>query len=481
MLAIVLLAVLVVSYIVLRRLRKKNHKPKYIPTSYLKQKWQHWSPGNTYSHMPGMPGREQLHDRLRELSTTDTAYEPTRNATEDTAATTAAAAGVDRNTSIRSVMTLPPYSQAPKESEQVIGREGERAGMDTVVEFPETADEEEVRREEQMGSLYQIRLTRRQEIAERERHRRERREARANHDWDRLEQLRLESRARAEAANLGALADGSTTNLSAAAMLAEHQSRGRERRISSVAYAAVGHVRHDGTRLRAKSNESERGGLLDGAEPMGERQGRGHGRAASGNSSIFSILPPPHTRGRSTSSVLSISSTASDLENGQAVHHTPPSTRDGRTRSSGESNPRGTGTSESSPTAIRFTPEASTGSDDIGDSQIPAPVEGVVSAGTEPPNYDQLEWGEAPAYESPVQDRGQAPIHSLDTQIAARRKPVPASSASGSRGDGTPTRIASMAPKLPRIETLPSISVEGATEPNTPVSPGNRHDQHPPE
>ena len=72
----------------------------------------------------------------------------------------------DRNTSVRSVMTLPAYSQAPKETEQVIGREGERAGMDTVVEFPEDPAEEEARREEEMESLYQIRQARRQEVAE---------------------------------------------------------------------------------------------------------------------------------------------------------------------------------------------------------------------------------------------------------------------------------------------------------------------------
>ncbi|KAJ9627137.1 hypothetical protein H2203_003598 [Taxawa tesnikishii (nom. ined.)] len=86
--------------------------------------------------------------------------------------------GVDRHTSVRSVMTLPSYSATPRAGEGVLGREGERAGMDTVVEFPETNDQEEARREEEMESLYQIRLRRREEAAERDERRRLRREAR---------------------------------------------------------------------------------------------------------------------------------------------------------------------------------------------------------------------------------------------------------------------------------------------------------------
>ncbi|KAF2785605.1 hypothetical protein K505DRAFT_6412, partial [Melanomma pulvis-pyrius CBS 109.77] len=92
------------------------------------------------------------------------------------------AAGVDRNTSVRSVMTLPAYSPAARENEQILGREGERGGIDTVLEFPETNDDEEQRREGEMESLYQIRLARRREAAEREERRQARREARARGD-----------------------------------------------------------------------------------------------------------------------------------------------------------------------------------------------------------------------------------------------------------------------------------------------------------
>lgn len=191
---------------------------------------------------------------------------PGVNTNEDTSYQGAgpSVAGVDRNTSIRSVMTLPAYSPTPKPTEQVIGREGERGGMDVVVEFPETADEEEARREEQMESLYQIRVARRREQEEREERRRQRREARERGDTARLEQLQRERRERLRSQQD---VNGSYTP-SAALLIAEHQSRGRERRVSSVSYAEVGHVRHDGTRLRATSQDSDSRPLLDGAAAM---------------------------------------------------------------------------------------------------------------------------------------------------------------------------------------------------------------------
>jgi hypothetical protein len=419
------------------------------------------------------------------LSTTTTSYEPANNDAAETAAaaTAAAAPGIDRNTSVRSVMTLPAYSQVPKETEQVIGREGERAGMDTVVEFPEDPAEEEARREEEMESLYQIRQARRQEVAERERRRQERRDARARGDWARLEELTQESRARAEAARLGSTsANASSTNVSAATLLAEHQSRGRERRVSAVTYASLGHVRHDGTRLRANSDESERGALLSGAAPMGESEQPGHRRTDSGGSSLMSTLPRPHFRDRSTSSVLSVSTTASDLENRSAARPTPPPTRDGATsvqepRNSEGSDPAGTGTSDSSPTAPRFTPEASTGSDDVGESYIPAPV------GSEPPRYEQLEWGDAPAYESPVSpindDDHRATSPNLDPFIRRQSAPSPTVEQPASQQSCGLARVPSTAPRLPVFVSLPRINVEGATEPNTPASTtGQWHDVH---
>lgn len=366
------------------------------------------------------------------------------------------------------MMTLPAYSAAPKGSEQVIGREGERAGMDTVVEFPETLTESESRREDEMESLYQIRLQRRREVQEQQERRQERRDARMAGDSERLEQLRAESILRAELEN-----NGSNTELSARAMLAEHQSRGRERRVSSVSYADVGHVRHDGSRVRANSQESERGGLLDGAAPMGE--GRSHHRAGSASSSLFSVIPRPRTRDRSTSS-LSVSTNASDADVPPQL--TPASLNEagpaGRTSATGHRRSPlsatfsvGADTSSSSPTNHRFTPQESSGSDDIGDAHIPPPL-GHPDPTTQPPLYSEEGFEDAPAYQSPVDERRENLIARLTgTQAGSEAGP-------SSGGGNVPRRVPSKAPKLPMINTLPSINVESATEPSTPASPVRR-------
>ena len=366
-------------------------------------------------------------------------------------------------------MTLPPYSVQPKETEQILGREGERAGMDTVVEFPETNTEEESRREDQMESLYQIRLQRRNEIAERERHRQERRDARARGDWARLEELRIESQQRANAANEALLA-GSRENLSAAQMLAEHQSRGRDRRVSSVSYAQLGHVRHDGTRLRANSNDSERGGLLDGAAPMGSELY--HQRNTSDASSLFTMpVPIPHGRGRSTSSALSISTTASDHDR-YNDRVTPPSTRDGRSQAGVGSDRPTTGnsgtTTESSPTTRRLTPEESSGSDHA-EGQASEPG----SAATLPPNYDHLDWGEAPGYTPPVM--GRAPSNAV--RAPTRQEQEAQSSSIPTRTDTQSSqrsqrpaaeRVRTNPPMLAPVTTLPEINIEEASPATTP-------------
>jgi hypothetical protein len=364
----------------------------------------------------------------------------------------------------------------------VIGREGERAGMDTVVEFPEDPAEQEARREEEMESLYQIRQLRRQEIAEREQRRQERREARARGDWARLEELTQESRARAERARLGATAvNASSTSVSAASLLAEHQSRGRDRRVSAVSYASLGKVRHDGTRVRANSEESERGALLSSAAPMGEGGGgRGRNRADSGASSLFITLPRPHFRDRSTSSVLSFSTTASDLEHQSLARVTPPPSRDGvpsirEPRSTHGGDAAGTGTSNSSPTAPRFSTEASAASGDAGDSHSRAPTN------PELPTYEQLEWGNAPAYEPPVSPISESDhAASSNSHHLARQPPAmsPIAEQPGSQREAALARLPSITLRPSTLGILPHINVEDATEPNTPATPAreNMHD-----
>jgi hypothetical protein len=178
-------------------------------------------------------------------------------------------------------MTLPAYRPNPREDERVLGREGERGGIDMVVEFPETAEEEEARREEEMEALYQVRLARRAEIAERQERARLRREARDRGDWATYEALRAASRQRAASSNSGTPAAGSsTTSLSNTLVTADASHRDRDRRIPSVSYAAVGLARHDGTRVRANSSESERP-LLSSAASIGGQTTPRHDRAPS--------------------------------------------------------------------------------------------------------------------------------------------------------------------------------------------------------
>lgn len=388
----VFVTLLVSAYIFLRRLRAQGRSSRLIPTKFLKEKWNNWQPVGKYASVNSTERGENQRVRNQGRSTfTDT--ETSYRGREETAAVNAVTEGVNRNTSVRSVMTLPAYSQAPKDTEQVIGREGERGGMDTVVEFPETQDEEDAAREVEMESLYQIRQARRREIAEREARRQERRQARERGDWNRLEELRRESRNRTQPANL------STGNLTADILIAEHQSRPKDRRVSSVAYQDVGQVRHDGTRLRANSTESERGGLLDGAAPMGENT---HGRTTSDATSLYTLndpsshslsrpnLPFAGGRERSDSGALSIS-TVSSFD----IPQPTPSGTDESAHHHGRngSDPNSASTSAESPATNRYTPEG-TEPDDSGNNDS-----------NRPPDYEHLDWGDAPSYEEALRRR----------------------------------------------------------------------------
>lgn len=198
-----------------------------------------------------------------------------------------------------------------------------------------------------MDALYQLRVQRRQQAADRETRRNERRAARARGDSVRLQELAAESRARNNRAR-----GESNTSLSASAVIAEHQARERDRRISSVSYADIGHVRHDGSRLRADSHDSDHHPLL---------------QNASLNISSPSLVDPSmHSRGESMAS--SIMTTETEVDQ-WALRPTS-------TRGSGNPLPQ-------------------TDEEDIGNLNIVPP----------PPEYDHLEWGDAPAYESPTRER----------------------------------------------------------------------------
>src|ERR1035438_5580475 len=126
-------------------------------------------------------------------------------------------------------MTLPAYNPSASQNEQVLGREGERGGIDVVIEFPETVDEEEQQREAEMEALYQVRLARRRENEEREERRRLRREARERGDFVALREISERQRT-ASATSAGPTVEE---------LRAEHDriKRERQRAVSSVSYA----------------------------------------------------------------------------------------------------------------------------------------------------------------------------------------------------------------------------------------------------
>ncbi|RFU77817.1 growth arrest and dna-damage-inducible s-interacting 1 domain-containing [Trichoderma arundinaceum] len=194
----------------------------------------------------------------------------------------AAAAGgnVDRNTSVRSVMTLPAYRQMAGQNEQVLGREGERDGIDVIVDLP-TEEEMEALRDEEMESMYQIRVARRQLIQEQQQRRVERQEARRRGDTAALSDLR----ARTRAANNSTVIDDLRREM-------ERAKENRNLSVSSVSYADVGLARHDGTRIRANSTDSERMGLLSDSASIG----------------MADVRSQQHNRGMSVSSVISMDS-----------------------------------------------------------------------------------------------------------------------------------------------------------------------------
>lgn len=379
------LAFILMMYFALRALRRMNCRPKYIPGKFLKDKWNRWPVGIAYGQVPdGTNAREETGNGTGNGATGGGSEMNTNS-------------NVRRDTSVRSVITLPAYSSSPKPEEQIIAREGERGGMDVVTEFPETAEEEEARREELMESLYQVRQQRRQEIADRETRRQERRDARARGDYIRLEQLRIQSRARAESHS--STNNGSNTNLAAAISSAEHQSRGRDRRISSVSYAELGQVRHDGSRVRARSPDSDRHPLLSNAASINTE---GPDRSSG------SILTSVHSRGESYSSM------QSDFSETDAL--TRP-----------ESHAQSTHSGHS----------AAAQDGDVGGLSIP------------PPDYEHLDWGDAPPYESPTLDRGEQP------------------------------------PRLRELTPLPTIHIDVASPvnntPTTPTNPQAGDQNHPPQ
>ncbi|KAI9843975.1 MAG: hypothetical protein M1837_006016 [Sclerophora amabilis] len=395
-----LLVLIIVSYLYLRSLRARSAEPRYLPTKYLKQKWQHWTPFPAYDRASGgePDGPSSVSLSNRGSTVVDASDE----------------AGVDRNTSVRSVITLPAYMSEPGVTEKVLGRAGERDGVDVIVDHPETIEEEEARREDEMERLYQLRLARREEHRFREENRRLRDEARARGDWNAVRELRAARRNRGSSTGSGNNAPSttagpatSTGSLPASRIHADDVSHSEhERRISSISYADVGLARLDGSRLRA-SSESEHP-LMDNRASLGERNSRSPSRRR-----------PSYTRHYSASSVVSVSTDASETQSSDhrrhsnSVHGAPTTIRLGHSRNSSRSQ------LESIEDPTRVTEQT---------NQLP-----------DPPDYENLPLEEAPPYESPVR---------------------------------------STVPQLPQLSALPAIEVTVSSPansaPTTPASPVRR-------
>jgi hypothetical protein len=268
----------------------------------------------------------------------------------------------------------------------------------------------------------------------------------------------------------------------ATAMIAEHQSRNRDRRVSSVSYADLGVARHDGTRIRANSNESERP-LLDSAASIhgatsltpwvSEFGGPYHTRNRSNTTNSQTSLtiggddysPRPSfnsDRNQSRPSLGRLGSNNSDLEVValQPGSHSPAHSRTASyTHPSRQpsSLPASRSRSSSHNTAVRPSIDTSfvSASGDLGEAPIPS---------IEPPSYDSAATGsgsgmsagfeDAPPYSSPLQTR---PPQTAITTSAANDV---SSSSSGGAGLSL----------LPPISRLPSIRIAEAT----PIEPPAR-------
>ncbi|KAK7987240.1 hypothetical protein PG988_002228 [Apiospora saccharicola] len=359
---------------------------------------------------------------------------------------------VNRNISIRSIMTLPAYRNKADENEQVLGREGDRGGVDVVLEHPTDREEEDLR-EVEMETLYQIRLARRAEIAEREERRRLRREARARGDHVALAELSQRARA---ASNSSVISE----------LRAEHDrlKNQRQRAVSSVSYADLGVARHDGTRLRANSQESERMGLLSDAASV----------ALSVNSPSLST----HHRQRSASSVLSWDSTQ-DLDipqNSPGMPRSGATTPQGRLSAQYSGGFRSRSRAGSSPELIDES--------DLADVEIPLhdPRDTTMSGATTPVFFNEP----PPEYSmGPTVERDRR----LDEQVADmvdsvgeggdlsdRRLSggiVPLTNTNTNRSSMRSTRGVGGVPQLPslRIRELPQIVVEPSS-----AHPGREHE-----
>ena len=357
-----------VTYFLFRYFRKTYAEPPQWLPKFLKKYWKKW---------PAIPTASTAYSRAR----LDDIDGPPQ-------------AGVDRTTSVRSIMTLPEYRAiANPDKERTIAREGERGGMDVVIEFPETPDEEETRREQHMQTLYEIRVARTADREERRARREARRRGERLPSSSSIARLRTPS-GTAPPQTLGGgvssllnveagdspqsstpaissrvqdvLASRSASSL--AALIAEPEAR-----LPQVTYADIGVSRPDGSRVREGSVGSDQRVLLGDAATMGNS----HSRQSSSGS--INTIPYNYGHARSTSALSSTTYATANLN-----ASTPSIARTTR-RESGDS--------------FQFVQLHGhrRQSSDLTDMRM------------NPPEYDRLQFEDAPPYESPVGARLELP------------------------------------------------------------------------
>lgn len=370
-------------YMLIRHFRRTHKEPPGFLPERLKQRWQAWAPGS-YMATPNAARDQRANER-----------EARRSARHRGGV----GAGVDRVSSVRSIMTLPEYRPTEDPTrERTIGREGERGGIDVVVEYPEDEEEEESRREEHMQTLYEIRLARQLErAAERERE---------NGGGGAAAATAAGGRGRSGSGSGGgaggsggsrpgsAAAAGAPASSTANLMAALAAVTERERRMSSVSYASVGVARHDGSRVRP-STDSDRP-LIDGA-----------------------VRPAGHSRTGSTLSLAASDGRTSDEMFNPNMPLVSPHQRPG--------------TSQGSVRSMLY-PDAANGST----SAIDMPDTPPAWHDLPPPDtadYGGSEWGPPPGYTSPVETRNTGPdslpvlrINTATPASSVAPSPVPASS-----------------------------------------------------
>lgn len=453
--SVVGVVVLVLIFILLRTLRARFPEAKRLPAP-LRKIWQKW---NVKTYIPkGQYKRTGDSDddhptnqiRMREANLEDALHHtPAQQeavARGGGATTNAQDDGVNRNTSVRSVMTLPAYRPQATDMEQVLGREGERDGIDTVLEMP-TAEEDETMREEEMDALYQIRVARRRQIAEREQRRQERREARERRDFLSLHDVRERARISAEQAQ---------REVEELRNAHEAIKQSRARAVSKVSYHEVGLVRADGTRLRANSAESERMGLLSDAASIGLSTQDSHPqqrrRAPSAHSVISIDTLPSNTLAGTASRSRSGTGHSRQSSSGQLGESLLPRTGSALSQRAGSS-PELIDPAEAEPADEDVPPQSPPGYEDVSLEEI-TPAQSQHSAHSSVPSGT-----DSPYPEPPPDYPGQARQNRLSAHMAElaeqQRLAEGGHSRSSSGGVGGTPQLPSL-----NLDALPQIVIE---------------------